>query len=62
MIAVQISPNHAKSLLELGITYEQLGRYEQAAKQFETALKIDSRLMLAKQKLDELKISKRLST
>lgn len=62
MTAVQIFPTHAKSLLELGLTYEQLGYYKKAAKQFETVLNIDPTLTIAKRKLQELKDSKRLKT
>lgn len=54
LVAVQLSPGHALAHMELGSVYETLGNKRLALAEFETALKLDEALVVARQKLADL--------
>ena len=53
--AVQLDPTYAEAWNNLAIAYEQAGRFDDARKAYETAIKLDPKNMLIRQNYDLFK-------
>ena len=53
--AVQIDPTYAEAWNNLAIAYEHSGKFDEARKAYETALKLDPKNMLIRQNYDLFK-------
>ena len=53
--AVELDPTYAEAWNNLAIAYEQAGRFDDARKAYETAIKLDPKNMLIRQNYDLFK-------
>jgi Flp pilus assembly protein TadD len=53
--AVQLDPTYAEAWNNLAIAYEQAGKFDDARKAYETAIKLDPKNMLIRQNYDLFK-------
>jgi Flp pilus assembly protein TadD len=53
--AVQLDPTYAEAWNNLGVAYEHAGRFDDARKAYETAIKLDPKNMMIRQNYDLFK-------
>lgn len=53
--AVQLDPTYAEAWNNLAVAYEQAGRFDDARKAYETAIKLDPKNMMIRQNYDLFK-------